>query len=34
VLSPDGLVERAWTGAYLGGQKSAVERYFGIRLPG
>ena len=34
VLSPDGLSERAWTGAYLAGQKSAVERYFGIRLPG
>ena len=34
VVSPDGRVLRSWMGAYTGDQKSQVEEFFHIVLPG
>jgi hypothetical protein len=33
-VSPEGLVEQAWQGAFTGEQQVAIEHYFGVRLPG
>jgi peroxiredoxin len=34
VISPQGKVLQSWPGAYAGDQKSQVEKYFDITLPG
>jgi len=34
VVSPDGRVLENWIGAYVGEQKSQVEKFFHITLPG
>jgi Thioredoxin-like len=34
VVSPDGRVLQNWMGAYIGDQKSQVEAFFHIKLPG
>ena len=34
VVSSSGKVEKVWQGAYLGANKTGVERYFGVKLPG
>jgi hypothetical protein len=34
LLSPDGVVVASWIGAYQGGTLSAIERTFGVHLPG
>lgn len=34
VISPQGKVIQNWVGAYAGDQKSQVEAYFGVTLPG
>lgn len=34
VISPKGRVLRNWVGAYVGDQKSQVEAFFGVTLPG
>jgi peroxiredoxin len=34
VISPEGKVMQDWTGAYLGEQKSQVEAFFHVNLPG
>jgi len=34
VISPEGRVLRNWMGAYVGGQKSQVEAFFHVSLPG
>jgi peroxiredoxin len=34
VISPQGKVLQNWPGAYAGDQKSQVEKYFDLRLPG
>jgi peroxiredoxin len=34
VVSPEGRVLQSWMGAYIGDQKSQVEAYFHVTLPG
>jgi hypothetical protein len=34
VVSPDGRVLKDWVGAYAGDQKSQVEAFFHVSLPG
>jgi peroxiredoxin len=34
VVSPEGKVLQDWVGAYVGGQKSQVEAFFHVTLPG
>jgi peroxiredoxin len=34
VISPEGNVVQDWAGAYFGGQKSEVESFFHVTLPG
>jgi hypothetical protein len=34
LVSPDGVVERAWYGAYVGKIKEEVELTFRVKLPG
>jgi peroxiredoxin len=34
VISPEGKVLQDWVGAYVGDQKSQVEAFFHVRLPG
>jgi peroxiredoxin len=34
VISPDGRVLQDWVGAYVGEQKSQVEAFFHVKLPG
>ena len=34
VVSPEGRVLQDWVGAYVGEQKSQVEAFFHVRLPG
>lgn len=34
VVSPEGRILQDWVGAYVGGQKSQVEGFFRISLPG
>jgi hypothetical protein len=34
VVSPEGKVLQNWVGAYVGGQKSQVEAFFHVSLPG
>jgi len=34
VISPEGRVMKNWLGAYVGGQKSQVEGFFRVSLPG
>jgi peroxiredoxin len=34
IISPQGKVLQSWPGAYAGDQKSQVEKYFDITLPG
>lgn len=33
IISTDGVVTQSWPGAYQGRTRTAVERYFGVRLP-
>lgn len=33
VVSPNGIVLREWSGAYMGLQKAEVEQFFSVRLP-
>jgi len=34
VVSPEGRVLQDWAGAYVGEQKSEIEAFFGLPLPG
>jgi peroxiredoxin len=34
VISPEGRVLKDWAGAYAGQQKSQIEDFFGVKLPG
>lgn len=34
VVSPEGRVEKVWTGAYLDHAKTEIQSYFGLALPG
>jgi hypothetical protein len=34
VISPEGKVLQDWAGAYVGDQKSEVEAFFHVSLPG
>lgn len=34
VVSPDGRVVQNWAGAYVGDQKSQIEAFFHVKLPG
>lgn len=33
VISPDGIVQKVWLGAYLGENAKSVEKMFGVKLP-
>lgn len=34
VISPEGVILQNWIGAYVGDQKSQIESYFSVKLPG